>query len=150
MEPVLDYRIMEYEMIENRSKNWTENQMKNHLENQSENQIENRIENQIENWNFISKLILPDHIIFHILNQNSDFWHKISSIAGNQLWISDTDGKELAMCKLLFQLTTASALVLLILTALVHYSHQSRTLIGSQDIGSMYWYKIAQAIITCF
>ena len=31
--------------------------------------------------NFISQLILPDHIIFHILNQNSEFWHKISSIS---------------------------------------------------------------------
>ena len=55
------------------------------MENQIENQIKNRIENQIENRmksqnlklqteNVISQLILPDHIIvFHILNQNSDF-----------------------------------------------------------------------------
>ena len=49
------------------------------MENQIENQIKNRIENQIENRmksqteNFISMLILPDHIIFHILNQNSEF-----------------------------------------------------------------------------
>ena len=55
------------------------------MENQIENQIKNRIENQIENrmksqnlklqtnCNFISQLILPDHITFHILNQNSEF-----------------------------------------------------------------------------
>ena len=38
------------------------------------------MKNQTEN--FISQLILPmaNHIIFHILNQNSEFWHKISSI----------------------------------------------------------------------
>ena len=89
MEPVLGYRIMEYETIENQSKNWTENpsgklNWRSHWRshwNQGENQIEsnwksNGKSNYKQTENFISKLILPDHII--ILNQNSDFWHKIS------------------------------------------------------------------------
>ena len=57
--------------------NQIENQIKNRIENQIENQIENRMKSQNLNYeqteNFISQLILPDHIIFHILNQNSDF-----------------------------------------------------------------------------
>ena len=56
------------------------NQIKNQVENWMEYQIliENQTTEQTEN--FISKLILPDHIVFPIKNQNSDFWHKISSI----------------------------------------------------------------------
>ena len=54
-----------------------ENQIENQIENRIENQIENRMKSQNLNYkqteNFISQLILPDHIIFHILNQNSDF-----------------------------------------------------------------------------
>ena len=57
--------------------NQIENQIENRIENQIENQIENRMKSQNLNYkqieNFISQLILPDHIIFHILNQNSDF-----------------------------------------------------------------------------
>ena len=45
--------------------------MENQIENQIKNRIENRMKSQTEN--FISQLILPDHIIFHILNQNSEF-----------------------------------------------------------------------------
>ena len=47
MEPVLGYRIMpmmDYEMIENQSKNWTENQMENQIKNWIENQGENQTE----------------------------------------------------------------------------------------------------------
>ena len=61
--------------------NQIENQIKNRIENQIKIQIENQIENRMKSQNlnykqtenFISQLILPDHIIFHILNQNSDF-----------------------------------------------------------------------------
>ena len=63
-----------------------EDQIEDHIENQIKNQIENWMENQnliedqTEVANYNSLLILPDHITFHILNQKSGFWHKLSSI----------------------------------------------------------------------
>ena len=59
------------------------NQIKNQIENWMEYQIliENQTTEQTEN--FISKLILPDHIVFHPKNQISEFWHKVSSIRSN-------------------------------------------------------------------
>ena len=90
MEPVLGYRITEYETIENRSRNWTENQMGNQIEDvivKIKSKIKSKIKLKIKwnlklqaNWKLYFTVDIARSIIFHILNQNSDFWHKMSSI----------------------------------------------------------------------
>jgi hypothetical protein len=77
--------VMEqYDMIENRSKNWTENQVESQIEDHIEIKVKIKLKIELntteQTENFISKVILPDHIIFYVLYQNSDLWHEISSI----------------------------------------------------------------------
>ena len=50
-----------------------ERKIKLKIKSKIELKIKLKIEQKVKIENFISQLILPDHIIFHILNQNSEF-----------------------------------------------------------------------------